>query len=77
MNDEETDKIQGYALSVYKALGCTGYGRVDFMFDGDDFYFLEVNTLPGMTELSLVPMAAKEVGMDFEGLIEKIIKGSY
>ena len=75
LSDEETKKIQEYAHCVYKALGSTGYGRVDFIFDEKDFYFLEVNTLPGMTELSLVPMAAKEVGIEFEALIERIIQG--
>jgi len=70
----ETQCVQAYTLQVFNALGCSVYGRVDFIFDGVNFYFLEVNTLPGMTELSLVPMAAKAVGIDFVGLIGKIIQ---
>ena len=73
LTDEETKKIQEYAKRIFHAIGCTSYGRVDFMYDGNEFYFLELNTLPGMTELSLVPMAAKEVGIEFEKLIELIM----
>jgi len=73
INNAETEKIQQYALQIYKAMGCSGYGRVDFMYDEKDFYFLEVNTLPGMTELSLVPMAAKAVDISFEELVRRII----
>jgi len=73
LSPEETQRVQAYTLRVFQALGCSVYGRVDFIFDGADFFFLEVNTLPGMTELSLVPMAAKAVGIDFVGLIGKII----
>ncbi|RLC55981.1 MAG: D-alanine--D-alanine ligase, partial [Candidatus Cloacimonadota bacterium] len=54
--------------------GCEIYGRVDFRYDGKDFYFLEVNTLPGMTQLSLTPMAAKEAGISFKELLYKIIE---
>jgi D-alanine-D-alanine ligase len=55
---------------------CRSYARVDFRYDGKEFYFLEVNTLPGMTELSLTPMAAAEEGYNFEELLEKIIATS-
>ncbi len=51
------------------------YSRVDFRLDKNDkFWLLEINTLPGMTETSLFPMAAKAVGLSFENLIDKIIK---
>jgi D-alanine-D-alanine ligase len=52
---------------------CSGYARIDFRYDGKVFYFLEVNTLPGMTPLSLTPMAAKAVGMNFGELLESIM----
>ncbi|HCX60102.1 MAG TPA: D-alanine--D-alanine ligase, partial [Candidatus Cloacimonas sp.] len=55
---------------------CSVYGRVDFRLDEDKLYFLEVNTLPGMTALSLTPMAAKAAGMSFGDLLETIIKNS-
>lgn len=60
------------ALKLYDLLGCQGVARVDFRFDGTQHYCLEVNTIPGMTELSLVPMAAKTVGIDFDDLIETL-----
>jgi D-alanine-D-alanine ligase len=73
LTTKETICVQSYAEKIFKTMGCSGYGRVDFIYDGTDFYFLEVNTLPGMTELSLVPMAAKENGIDFVNLIKCII----
>jgi len=74
---EETALIQKYALQAFQALNCRVYARVDFRYDGHNFYFLEVNTLPGMTSLSLVPMAAREYGLSFNQLIERIIKLSF
>lgn len=74
ITQKEKTLIQKQALDVFKIFGCNVYGRVDFRFDGRDFYFLEVNTLPGMTELSLTPMAAKEAGLSFKALLLKIIE---
>jgi D-alanine-D-alanine ligase len=67
---------QLYAVRAFKALSCSVYGRVDFRLNKDKLYFLEVNTLPGMTALSLTPMAAKAAGMSFGDLLETIIKNS-
>lgn len=64
--------IQKYAETIFSEMGCADYARVDFRFDGSKFYFLELNTLPGMTDLSLVPMAAKANGIGFDELIERI-----
>lgn len=65
------------ALQAFKALNCSGWGRVDFMQDAQgQFYLLEVNTAPGMTEKSLVPMAAKQAGMSFEDLTQAILATS-
>lgn len=65
--------IQGAALRLHDALGCRHYSRADFRLSPDDRYFcLEINTLPGLTEHSLTPMAAAAVDMDFEELIEAI-----
>lgn len=75
-------QIQQEALVAFKVLGCKGWGRVDFLMDeAGKHYFLEVNTSPGMTDHSLVPMAAKVAGMDFDALVLRILamtlKGSH
>jgi D-alanine-D-alanine ligase len=72
--EEIADEAQSQALRAFTSLGCEGYARVDFRLNHEnDLYCLEVNTLPGMTPLSLVPKAAKSAGISFEELIEKII----
>lgn len=73
LTPSETSDIQNLAVKIWHAMGCRGYARIDFRYDGKVFYFLEVNTLPGMTPLSLTPMAAKALGMDFGTLLDKII----
>ena len=73
----ETDEayIQKIALAAYQAVGASGWGRVDVMRDADGcFYLLEANTVPGMTEKSLVPMAAKAAGISFDQLVLEILK---
>ena len=67
------ERIKREALLAWNALGCRDYARVDFrLSDEGEPYCLEVNTLPGMTELSLVPMAAAEAGLPFDELVERI-----
>lgn len=67
-------QIQREALVAFNVLGCKGWGRVDFLMDeAGKHYFLEVNTSPGMTDHSLVPMAAKVAGMDFDALVIRIL----
>jgi D-alanine-D-alanine ligase len=69
------DRIRNYALTAYKVIKCSGLARVDFILeDNKRPYFLEVNTLPGMTALSLAPMAAAAAGIDFDQLMDRIIK---
>jgi D-alanine-D-alanine ligase len=70
------DEIRRIALQAFVALDCTGWGRVDVMRDRDSgrFALLEVNTAPGMTSHSLVPKAAREVGIDFEELCWRILE---
>lgn len=66
--------LQTDALAAYHAVGCEGWGRVDLILDtAGNGYFLEVNTSPGMTSHSLVPMAAKQAGMDFDELVVRIL----
>lgn len=59
---------------VYKLFGCQGVSRVDMIVRDETPYVLELNTIPGMTETSLLPMAAKEAGMEFPDLVESMVK---
>lgn len=69
--------LENTALRAFAAVGCSGWGRVDFMLSKDnELYLIEVNTVPGMTNLSLVPQAAKAHGWDFETLVLKILESS-
>jgi len=67
-------KLQELAINTFNSLGCKTFGRVDFRV-GDDLvpYCLEVNTIPGMTETSLVPKAATAAGMSFNQIVQKIV----
>ena len=70
--------IQEQALKAYRIVGCQGWGRVDVMLDKSDRpYFLEVNTSPGMTGHSLVPMAAKQAGISFDELCLRILETNH
>jgi D-alanine-D-alanine ligase len=67
-------ELRALALEAFRVLGCRGWGRVDFLMDGrGDAYFLEVNTSPGMTGHSLVPMAARAAGLSYEQLVVRIL----
>ena len=69
-------QLQQLSMDAFKAVGCQGWGRVDAMRDKNGaFWLLEVNTVPGMTDHSLVPMAAKAKGYSFEQLVEAIASG--
>ncbi len=72
---EITEECKLLGKKAFKVLGCRNYGRVDFRLSPDNELFcLEVNTLPGMTPTSLVPKAARKIGVDFDELIETIAK---
>ncbi|RHW76711.1 D-alanine--D-alanine ligase [Colwellia sp. RSH04] len=74
LNEEDEAVIQTLALSAFKATGASGWGRVDLMRNSDGTWqLLEVNTVPGMTETSLVPKSAKQFGLSFEELVERIL----
>lgn len=72
--EEIQSKIKELAVRAYLALGCRGFGRVDFMVKNDEIFALEVNTLPGMTATSLFPDAAKHAGIDFPELADRLVK---
>ena len=77
LSAEKEMQIQTEALQAFRAIGCTGWGRVDFLMDEvGNHYFLEVNTSPGMTDHSLVPMAAKAAGINFDELVIKIMESA-
>ncbi|TMP36611.1 D-alanine--D-alanine ligase [Pseudoalteromonas rubra] len=70
-----TEQLQVMAKHAFELVGATGWGRVDAMQDSNgQFYLLEVNTVPGMTEKSLVPMAAKQNGLSFKQLVIRILE---
>lgn len=74
ITDAQRQQLQAYALQAFHAVAAEGWGRVDAMLDAQgQFQLLEVNTVPGMTEKSLVPMAAKAAGYDFETLVSKVL----
>ena len=68
-------QIKKDSEKIFKLLGCNGYGRLDFLLDNNGrYFFLELNTLPGMTSTSLLPIAAVESGKSFPDLVDTIIK---
>jgi len=69
-----SEKILGLSLRCHQGFSCLGISRVDFILDKENIpYVLELNTMPGMTSTSLVPMAAKAAGIDFDHLVEIIL----
>ncbi len=70
-----TEKIMEQALKCHKILGLSGYSRTDFIVTkNEEIFALETNTIPGMTSTSLLPQEAAEIGIDFKGLINKLIE---
>ncbi len=78
LSEDVALKISHISELVFQSLGCVDYGRVDVMLRGDFTPFvLEMNTLPGMTETSLVPKSAAAAGMDYATFLEKLLLGSW
>ena len=76
LTKEQERSIQSIAMKAFDLTGASGWGRVDFIIDKDkNPYLLEINTVPGMTSHSLVPIAAKASGFDFDQLVLKILYG--
>ena len=77
LSASEEAEMGELALRAFRSLGCAVWGRVDIMRDlAGRFYVLEVNTIPGMTSHSLVPMAARAAGMDIAALVGRILEMS-
>jgi D-alanine-D-alanine ligase len=80
LSAEQERAIQAMCIKAFEVVGCKGWGRVDVMLDsqgkhgGGNPYLLEINTSPGMTDHSLVPMAARAAGLDFDALCLRILE---
>jgi D-alanine-D-alanine ligase len=75
LKEAEEKELTSLALAAYESFGCDGLARVDFMQDRRGmFYLLELNTVPGMTGHSFVPIAAKQAGIDFDELLLRILQ---
>jgi D-alanine-D-alanine ligase len=73
LGDAETRRVQELATRTYETLGCSGFARVDLMLGDEGPQVLEVNAIPGLTDTSLLPMAAEAAGIDFVRLVEQIL----
>lgn len=74
LTETQTAQVQRAAENAYAACNCRDYARVDFIFsEKDGLFLLEINTLPGMKETSLLPMSAKCVGLDFTALVRELV----
>ena len=71
---DDEQRLQALAVKAFEMVGAKGWGRIDAMQDQDgNFWLLEVNTVPGMTDHSLVPMAARAAGLSFQELVVNIL----
>ena len=75
LSDVLTARIQEASKKIYARLGCSGVVRVDYILSGEDLYFLEINTIPGMTSAALVPKMVKAAGMGMTDFLTEIIEG--
>jgi D-alanine-D-alanine ligase len=74
VDDHIRDKAQAYGLTAHKALQLRGYSRTDMIIQGDEIFILETNTIPGMTQTSILPQAAAQAGLDFAALLDRLIE---
>jgi len=75
----QESELRAAALATFRVTDCFGWGRVDFMQESASgrFYFIEINTTPGMTDHSLVPKSARQMGLDFEALCWRVLETSF
>ena len=77
IDDSCARRLQGWSEKIYRAIECEGTARADFVVTPDESaFFLEINTIPGMTELSLVPKAAAHMGLSFDEVCERLLEGA-
>jgi len=73
LDPEITRRAQDYGVRAHRALGLRGYSRTDMILRGNELFLLETNTIPGMTQTSLLPLAARAAGMEFSALLDRLI----
>jgi D-alanine-D-alanine ligase len=73
LSADEERAVTEAALATYRALGCTGFARIDLILAADGPWLLEANAIPGLTDTSLLPQAAEAAGLSFEQLVERIL----
>ncbi len=76
LSDDMTQKVKDIAVKAFKACGCRGVSRVDFLVSDNVPYVLEINTSPGMTDLSDLPAQSKAMGISYENLVQIILNGA-
>jgi D-alanine-D-alanine ligase len=76
VDDDVRDRVQAIAVRAHGLMGCRGFSRSDMILAGEDIYWLEVNTIPGFTETSLLPQMAAAAGMSFTELVGAIVEAS-
>lgn len=74
LSEDTYQNVQAYAVRAHSVLGCRGFSRSDMIVAGNDIYLLETNTLPGMTENSLFPLAARTAGISLPELLDRLIE---
>ncbi len=77
LSSKQISYLQRSAKSIFEVLNCSGMARIDFLMQGDDIFFNEVNTIPGFTEISLYPNLLKASGIEYTDLIEILIKSAF
>jgi D-alanine-D-alanine ligase len=78
ISNEDEEKLKRYAVATFKSIGCADLARIDFLWSEKvrDYFFTDINTIPGMTPTSLAPEAAALAGMDFTRFLDKLIEGA-
>ncbi len=75
--ENSVEEVKDMSVKLFRLLKCRGFARADYIYDGKDFYFLEMNTIPGFTPTSDVPIAAQFDGISFDEIVEIILKSAF
>ena len=67
--DEVTERVQELSSHIYDVLGCRGIVRVDYIYSNDKLYFIEINTIPGMSQASIVPQQVRTMGLELRDVL--------
>ena len=74
LSEDKIKECQDLTVKLYKLIGCHGIVRIDFILKNDEFYFLEINTVPGMTETSFIPQQLNAMGLTLKGVVSQVIE---